>query len=127
MGRYYSGNIDGKFWFGIQDSTDGEFFGMQESINAIDYYTEDLDTAEKGIKSCKEELGDNLDRLESFFSKNNSYNDGMIVNKWLDKYGEEINIEDIKTMLTWYARHELGTKIVNAIKEDGYCSFEAEI
>ena len=27
MGRYYSGQISGKFWFGIQESTDASFFG----------------------------------------------------------------------------------------------------
>jgi hypothetical protein len=27
MGRYYSGDIAGKFWFGVQDSTDAENFG----------------------------------------------------------------------------------------------------
>ena len=30
MGRYYSGDIEGKFWFGVQSSTDGEFFGAEE-------------------------------------------------------------------------------------------------
>ena len=33
MGRYYSGDINGKFGFGSQDSTDGEYFG---AIN-LDY------------------------------------------------------------------------------------------
>ena len=27
MGRYYSGDIEGKFWFGIQPSNDAEQFG----------------------------------------------------------------------------------------------------
>ena len=27
MGRYYYGQISGKFWFGIQNSTDASFFG----------------------------------------------------------------------------------------------------
>jgi len=27
MGRYYYGDIEGKFWFGIQSSTDASFFG----------------------------------------------------------------------------------------------------
>ena len=29
MGRYYDGDIEGKFWFGIQDTSDGDFFGKQ--------------------------------------------------------------------------------------------------
>ena len=30
MGRYYHGDIEGKFWFGVQSSTDAEFFGVEE-------------------------------------------------------------------------------------------------
>jgi hypothetical protein len=30
MGRYYQGDIEGKFWFGCQSSDDGEFFGAKE-------------------------------------------------------------------------------------------------
>ena len=28
MGRYYSGDIDGKFWFATQSSNDADFFGV---------------------------------------------------------------------------------------------------
>lgn len=28
MGRYYNGDIEGKFWFGVQSSTDADFFGV---------------------------------------------------------------------------------------------------
>jgi hypothetical protein len=27
MGRYYTGDIEGKFWFAIQSSDDASFFG----------------------------------------------------------------------------------------------------
>ena len=41
MGRYYEGDIEGKFWFGVQSSDDGEFFGAQEQeSNYIDYYVD---------------------------------------------------------------------------------------
>ena len=29
MGRYYNGDIEGKFWFGVQSSDDGDFFGSK--------------------------------------------------------------------------------------------------
>ena len=29
MGRYYSGDISGKFWFAVQDSTDASHFGKE--------------------------------------------------------------------------------------------------
>ena len=31
MGRYYSGDIEGKFWFGIQESNDADNFGVEGS------------------------------------------------------------------------------------------------
>ena len=58
MGRYYEGDIDGKFWFAIQDSCDGEFFGAQEQdSNWIDYCVEREEFEEiNGINKCKKEL-----------------------------------------------------------------------
>ena len=58
MGRYYEGDIDGKFWFAIQSSDDGEFFGAEEQdSNWIDYYLErDWFEASEGIKKCKKAL-----------------------------------------------------------------------
>jgi len=58
MGRYYEGDIDGKFWFAVQSSDDGEFFGAEEQeSNWIDYYV-DKETFEEidGIKKCKKAL-----------------------------------------------------------------------
>lgn len=71
MGRYYSGDIEGKFWFGVQSSHDGEFFGAIEQ--------------------------------------------------------EPIEISSIPAILEWYARLELGQKIYKAIKNQGYCSFTADL
>ena len=30
MGRHYDGDIEGKFWFGVQDSSDAEYFGAED-------------------------------------------------------------------------------------------------
>ena len=58
MGRYYEGDIDGKFWFAIQDSCDGEFFGAeQQESNWIDYCVDRESFKESdGINKCKKEL-----------------------------------------------------------------------
>jgi hypothetical protein len=29
MGRYYHGDIEGKFWFAVQSSNDADFFGCE--------------------------------------------------------------------------------------------------
>lgn len=60
MGRYYSGDIEGKFWFGVQSSDDASFFGGEASEpNYIEYYfsRDDLPNIEEGIKKCKQALG----------------------------------------------------------------------
>jgi len=58
MGRYYEGDIDGKFWFAIQDSCDGEFFGAeQQESNWIDYCVDRESFEESdGINKCKKAL-----------------------------------------------------------------------
>ena len=38
MGTYYHGDIDGKFWVGVQSSTDAEFFGVEGNANFLHYY-----------------------------------------------------------------------------------------
>ena len=61
MGRYYSGDIEGKFWFGVQSSDDPDFFGGQTSEpSEIGYAftTDDVPTIEQGLTECREELGE---------------------------------------------------------------------
>jgi len=121
MGRYYNGDIEGKFWVAVQSSDDGEFFGAEEqSTSVITYYTEDLERCEAGIKECHEALGENLTLLDEFFKNEpGGYNNTMIL--------EQTGIEDPQEALQWYARLELGKKILQALKKNGYCSFSAEI
>ena len=56
MGRYYTGDIEGKFWFGVQDSTDADYFGVQGEPRFYHYYfdTDDLPKIKEGIKKCKD-------------------------------------------------------------------------
>ena len=52
MGRYYSGMISGKFWFGVQSSDDASFFGGQESEPSyLEYYFDkgDLEDIKEGV------------------------------------------------------------------------------
>ena len=57
MGRYYNGMIQGKFWFAVQPSNDGEFFGAEErDSNIVNYYVDDIDFVKDKVKECKETL-----------------------------------------------------------------------
>jgi hypothetical protein len=119
MGRYYSGDIEGKFWFGVQSSNAADRFGQKGyEPNYIEYYYDEynLDEVEAEIKRIENELGDKLAALDSFFSSRHSYS-----NDELSEIG--IDGHDISE----YADLILGKKIRDCIKEQGYCEFTAEL
>jgi hypothetical protein len=124
MGRYYNGDIEGKFWFAVQSSTDADFFGVVGSEPSyLDYYfsEDNLKDIEKGISECKKELGDWKSKLDKFFKENDSYNYKMIE--------EQLGLVESQAhdLLEWYARLDLGTKILKCVQKNGECSFTAEL
>lgn len=129
MGRYYSGDIEGKFWFAVQSSNDADFFGVEGQPNYLNYYFDEdnLADVEKGIQQCLKKLGDDKERFDSFFNDNESYNDKTISEYMKEKYDLIMGERYIHLQLQWYARLQLGQKIYDCIKENGECNFEAEL
>jgi len=124
MGRYYSGDIEGKFWFGVQASDDASFFGgSEEEPNYTAYYfnTDDLKTIKKGITKCKTKLKGYKTKIDKFFKNCGGYTE--------ESLAKEIatSTEKTKELLEWYARLELGQKILKCVKKQEYCSFDAEL
>lgn len=124
MGRYYNGDIEGKFWFGVQSSNDADFFGsVGESPALLEYYfdkEEHEESINKGIKECVKQLGEHKEKIDAFFKDNTSYNDAMLV----DVLG--VSEKQVRNLLEWYARLSLGLEIKECVDEHGSCSFEAE-
>lgn len=118
MGRRYYGDIEGKFMFGSQSSNDGEFFGAYENTSRVMYYADDLQFAEDQMLTCLEKIGDDLQRIEDYFEKNDTYNDEMLI---------EAGIKDPKYALEWYGRIKLGRQIIECLKEQDTCEYEAEL
>ena len=118
MGRYYSGDIEGKFWFALQCSTAGERFGATQRTDLIHYsvYEDDLLQVEAEIKSIEDKLGNKIKILDDFFAKNDCYNDKQI---------QDLGISQDE--LRDYADLGLGKQIRDCIKEQGCCCFEAEM
>lgn len=119
MGRYYSGDIEGKFWFALQSSDAASRFGGIESEPAhIEYYFDEdhLKEVESEIKNIEDSLGDKIRILDEFFASNNGYTD-----KSIEALGVSMN------ELREYADLGLGIKIRDCIKEFGQCSFQAEL
>jgi hypothetical protein len=110
MGRYYSGDIEGKFWLGVQPSDDAEQFGAVEGT-AVTYHVED-----RG--ECRE-------RLEELFKQlDRPVNLKMSSDKARDLADRDGDQSDERQGL--YASLELGLKIYQCIERNGYCTFEAE-
>lgn len=134
MGRYYYGDIDGKFWFGVQSSEAPLRFGAEE--REVWYYDEDeeqevlddcnveyiLDNVEKvnsELSNIENYLGiDKIKKMEDFFNSIYSYSDKML---------QENDIAEEE--LVEYADYTLGKKILECMLNNGKgtCSFTAEL
>lgn len=119
MGRYYSGMIEGKFWFALQSSTAADRFGVPYSEPSFVeyYYTQDnLKGVEDEIQAIRDVLLNKEKILDDFFSEAGGYTDEDITNLGVSK-----------SDLSDYADLKLGIKIRDCIKEEGYCAFDAEL
>jgi NAD-specific glutamate dehydrogenase len=124
MGRYYNGDINGKFWFGVQNSDCADRFGVVGVQPETLYYyfdESDLQGVQDELKEIEKKLGDYLKQLNDFFAKNNGYND--------TKLAKELGVSELKVskILSDYADYELGKEIEKSIIEKGQCEFYAEM
>ena len=136
MGRYYEGDIEGKFWFGIQSSDDADFFGSTGfQPDWLEYYfdQEHIPKIEHGLAQCLDHLGSKFEILYEFFEKKEGYTREEVcevLDVPVPKTGmsiEEHNKSKYHYYLMWYARYELGKKILDRVKSDKFCSFRAEL
>ena len=121
MGRYYSGSIRGKFWFGLQSSSAADRFGVLGSYlddNSLEYNFKEkhLGKLNEEIKMIETHLGEKKKTLDVFFENNMFYNSDDIL-----KLG--VTNDEFKD----YADLLLGYKIRDCIIQNGFCSFEAEL
>lgn len=122
MGREYAGDINGKFWFGIQDSdAPSKFGGTIIEPTTINYYftkEDDLESVTEKVEELKESLGNNKDLIDKFFENHNTYNDSEL---------EELLGCDYGNIISDYADIDIGNKILECLNSTGYCEFEAEV
>ena len=124
MGRYISGDIETKLWFAVQPSDAADRFGVTGTQpETLEYWfrEEDLESVEDEINSIIESLGKYKDLFDKFFNEKYSYNDEQL-SKYL-----QVDEKETKKLLKEYADLELGIKIRDCIKENGECSFSAEL
>ena len=131
MGRYYQGDIEGKFWFSVQSSDDANNFGGSEielqddvgEVMELEYFfnKEDLESINEGIQTCITDLGEFKVRLDEFFADSRGYNPDELA-KHL-----EITKEKYSIIMESYARLKLGENIKKCVEEKGECNFTAEL
>lgn len=129
MGRYYDGDIEGKFWFGIQESTAPERFGCRQRQEFVFYVAteEDIPTVEQGLADC-------VKNLKKYGIKKRFVN-AYLKDAWktLEQACAEQGIhlprdEQEKNFIYHeIADYELGSKILKCLKKEGYCEFRAEL
>ena len=123
MGRYYLGDIEGKFWPTVQNSDAADRFGVTGYQPQELYYhfdEESLPEIYQELSNIATNLGSNLILLHKFFEENDSYSD--------EKVAEYLKVEPnaIQNILKDYADYELGLKIAEAVRTTGQCEFTAE-
>ena len=123
MGRYYSGSIEGKFWFSVQNSNAADRFGVTGVEPSELYYYFDkgnLDDVDEELKVIRKQLAKHRTKMKKYFESKGSYTDEDLA-QYL-----EVSVDKAKSLLSDYADYELGMKIRKSIVETGQCEFTAE-
>ena len=123
MGRYYEGDINGKFMFGVQASNAADRFGVEgiePNYLTYTFYEENLPKVEEELKDIEETIGlNNLVKLTNFFDTCKFYDE------------KELNKEGLLVIWTKYSKdyadYQLGIQIRDCIKKQGFCEFTAEL
>jgi hypothetical protein len=124
MGRYYDGDIEGKFWFAIQDSNAADRFGVEGcEPNYLDYYFDksNLDDIQNEIAQIKKNLRGYKTKIDKFFGNGRAYTHEQLA-EFLG-----VDLEKCRYLLSEYADLGLGQKILNCVKQNGCCEFRAEL
>jgi hypothetical protein len=116
MGRYYNGDIEGKFWFAVQSSTAADRFGVEYTEpNYVEYHFFEHDLVDVQTELARIEDSEGFEKTKAFFAKINGYNDEMLEKAGIDK-----------KWVVDYADWELGKQIEKSIIDTGQCCFDAE-
>jgi len=119
MGRYYNGDIEGKFWFAVQSSVAAERFGGEMiEPQSVDFYFDEshLQDIKDELKRIEDKLGDRMKKMDDFFGSSRGYNDQILKENGI-----------LETDLSDYADYILGNKIKDCVEAQGSCSFNAEL
>jgi hypothetical protein len=126
MGRYYDGDIEGKWWFGVQPSDVPTRFGGGET--RIEYSIPHDDDFKDTMKEIETNLGDKIGMFDDFFEQNNGYTDERLIEFFKKKYPSYTE-DDLKKDIREYADYEFGNQCIEFFKEhdEDYLSIQSEL
>ena len=113
MGRYYYGDIEGKFWFGLQPSDVLSRFGVEPNLS-YSFCEDNIEELEEQLKSIEDSI--DIEKLKQFFDTHSYYSNDDL---------SKANIS--RNQVRDYADWSLGKKVLDRIKEYGECNVECEI
>jgi|TARA_R110002073_G_scaffold319123_2_gene493607 hypothetical protein len=128
MGRYYDGDIDGKFVFGVQSSTAADRFGVKGEVPGYleyDFVTADLETLELELKNIEDEMGEHGGYLKAYYDLYGVNDNVQISFEEYLKKGDKKPLN--KEQLLEFFDYRIGKKIQDCVKKQGDCSFTAEL
>jgi len=130
MGRYYNGDIDGKFMFAVQPSNAGErFFARETEPEYIEYEISRDNYSEIVEELDKIKASGSVDRVQDMVDKEWNTVDFLLTKRRQRISAQKengVSDEDIRE----YADYQLGMKIkvwFDENPEENYLNFMAEI
>ena len=113
MGRYYNGDIEGKFWVALQPSDAAERFGGHMELS-FSFSEDDIEEVQEELERIESNIP--MGKITKFFEENDGYNADLLREAGLTE-----------KQVAEYADHELGTKILNCLIKQGECNFYGEL
>ena len=115
MGRYITGDIDHKLWFGVQPSDAASQFGGEMEHTYVQY----------GYGCMEDFKIEHIDSLIEKFNKASGEKiDKAIDSKWF--WDWQRNVKDTQ-LIELAADIQLGIRIYQCLLEEGQCYFQAEL
>jgi len=129
MGRYYSGDIEGKFAFGVQSSDAADRFGVTgetPSFIEYSYNQDDMPLLKDELKILEDSFGEHKTAIMVYhdLDGNDEKSQTQTIKQFLDK-SELPDMSSAK----WSDYHDytIGRKILDCVNQYGSCSFQAEL
>jgi len=115
MGRYYNGDVDGKFWFAVQPSNAHEQFGAKQyepEPSEIPYKIKNKPIILNRLIEIENTMGLYLEAAHSFFEQKLSYNTEEL-QLYFKNYGLDCEYEGVaRNKINDYADWLLGMELL---------------